>query len=74
MRRLRLTQNPRHQAPADLLSLGILGLLLGLIDLGMILPVYAGEKNSRLAKPEGSDPANLLKELERTRLYVHNSS
>lgn len=70
MRRLRLTQNPRHQAPADLLSLGILGLLLGLIDLGMILPVYAGEKNSRVAKQETSDPANLVKELARLEAQI----
>ena len=61
MRRLRLTQNPRHQAPADLLSLGILGLLLSLIDLGMILPVHADQKKSRMAKPEASYPTLLVK-------------
>jgi hypothetical protein len=58
-----LTQNPCHQAPADFLSLGILGLLVGLIDLGMILPVYADIRNSRMAERKASDPTLLVKEL-----------
>jgi len=74
MRRLRLTQNPRHQAPADLLSLGILGLLLGLIDLGMILPVHADQKKSRMAKPEASDPTLLVKELAQLEAQINKQA
>jgi outer membrane protein TolC len=74
MRRLRLTQNPRHQTLADLLSLAILGVLVGLIDLGIILPVHADKKNSRMAKPEASDPSLLVKELAQLQAQINKQA
>ena len=71
MKRLRVALNSRHQALADWLNLGILGLLVGLIDLGMILPVHADKKNSRMARSEASDPSLLVKELAQLEAQIN---
>jgi len=74
MRRHRLTQNPRHQAHIVLLNLGILSMVVGLINLGMILPVHADKKNSRMAKPEASDPSLLVKELAQLEAQINKQA
>ena len=70
MRQFPLLQNPRHQALTGLLNLSVLSLLVGSIDLGMILPVYADNSNSRMAEPEASDPTILVKELARLEAQI----
>ena len=54
-----------YQILARFLSRSILGLLIGLFDLGMIRPMSAVDNNSSIAEAEVSDPAILVKELAR---------
>lgn len=70
MRRFRLTQITDRQAHAHFLSRSILGLLICLIDLGIICPISAIENNPRIADAEVSDPAILVKELARLEAQI----
>ena len=74
MRRFRLPQISGFQPPTHFLSQSILGLLIGLFDLGMIRPISAIENNSRIADAEVSDPAILVKELARLEAQIKDQA